>query len=375
MSASNRCPKPNTRRTRLGLVLLALLLSASATACEDDKPSSTDSTQAEAGAPKPAVDPDLAAAMAAASARAPSGAPVSVPGGPPERGVFAPGAADKELARGAQPKLTVGAEGETPGFLLSHVPSVGSKATGTVMLSIQNDPRQPALPIEFDVTLETQRPPAVGAAEGAPAAPRAVEVVARVRDARITSTRAPEELVQELRKLKGSKIMYRVLPNGFSADVRQELAKPVAQEFADILRSLGEALTAVTLPVPAKPVGQGAFWMATTREAFWGVDTVTYRMIKLERAVGEELTFGVNTKRYMTDNVFDTPSVRADGKLLADEFQAVAEAQVKYKKGQAFPQSGNLMMSLAAAVHAETTPTQQGNVQAQTRARFAFDVK
>src|SRR5215212_4439157 len=91
------------------LVLLAL------TACEKNEPKPESTRKEDAGTSKvEAIDPNLAEAVAAASAATPGGRggpPGQVEGGPPPDGVFAPGAADKELARGALPKITLGNEG------------------------------------------------------------------------------------------------------------------------------------------------------------------------------------------------------------------------------------------------------------------------
>jgi hypothetical protein len=109
------------------LVLLAL------TACEKNEPK-PESTQkkSDAGTKVDEIDPNLAEAVAAASVeRRGAAVPPQVEGGPPPDGVFAPGAADKELARGAMPKVTLGSEGSDPKQQLGPGKSPG-KLSGTM---------------------------------------------------------------------------------------------------------------------------------------------------------------------------------------------------------------------------------------------------
>src|SRR5687767_10654448 len=60
------------------------------------------------------IDPALAKAVAAASVVGARGPAPQASGGPPPNGVFPPGAADREILRGAPPKLTVGGAGSEP---------------------------------------------------------------------------------------------------------------------------------------------------------------------------------------------------------------------------------------------------------------------
>jgi hypothetical protein len=129
--------------------------------CAKENPPSEATPRPDAGASKAeAMDPDLAQAMAAASAmRAPAAA---VEGGPPPNGIFAPGAADKEIARGQAPKLTLGSEGAEPRVsLLPAQPKPGSKQSGTIQVVQQT--QGPGLPVEFAVTFEAQKPKGEGA--------------------------------------------------------------------------------------------------------------------------------------------------------------------------------------------------------------------
>src|SRR5688572_18584106 len=104
-------------RTAQILTLTAILAAASGCKKSEEEAESTSEKKAErddGGLSKvAAVDPKLAEAFAASSA-APGGPGAPAEGGPPANGIFAPGAADKEIPKGAAPKITLGNEGSTP---------------------------------------------------------------------------------------------------------------------------------------------------------------------------------------------------------------------------------------------------------------------
>src|SRR5262249_50601312 len=108
----------------VGLAALGLLAAAG---CEDKK------------APKPAEGADSGAPRAGSRAdknivdalRAEGSAQAQQ--GPPETGLFAPGAADAQMKIGDPPKVVVGAKGATPGVqLVSQPAGKGKKLEGKI---------------------------------------------------------------------------------------------------------------------------------------------------------------------------------------------------------------------------------------------------
>jgi hypothetical protein len=354
------------RRCTQVSVFLAAALSLGAGACKNsDSAASEREATVDAGSKGPALDPELAAAMAAASARPPEGAAPSVEGGPPPNGIFAPGGADREVAPGSPPKVVLGSSGDAPKVTLVTQPEVGKKRTGSISLTLRNDPRQPAVPLSFSVALEASKPKD-------PEASGKVDVLVRVTDARLSrGARVDAETERDIARLKGSRIRYSVVADGSAVGFEQELPKGLPGEHSDIVRSLAEAIATLSLPNPGEPVGVGAFWMATSREGVLGLDFVTYRMIKVERISDGDVTLSVNTKRYAASNVFDTPSVRADGKLTLEEVQSTANGSVTVKQG--LPTAGQLESVFAAALSLENQPGQQATVQSQTEVRLELD--
>jgi hypothetical protein len=238
-----------------------------------------------------AIDPALAKAVAQASAAARAKrAPTSVAGGPPPSGIFEPGAADKEAPRGAPPKITLGDRGKEPRVTLGPTqPKPGWKSTGSVQVLLQGgDPRQQPLPVRVTLSLEAQKPKAGDAGADAATAD-AVAVTARVRSAEVGVAGVPQEVAARISALKGARIEYLVKADGSGTGYRYELPN-AASELVDYLRVLSDTLALVTLPVPNTPLGPGGFFMTTTRDGVYGLDLVTYRMVKVEKVEGDMVT-------------------------------------------------------------------------------------
>ena len=346
------------------LVLLAL------TACEknEPKPESTAKKEETTASKVEAIDPDLAQAVAAASVErsGPRGAPPQAEGGPPADGVFGPGAADKELPRGGMPKITLGSEGADPKQLLGPSKSAG-KLSGTIQIAMQQDPRQGAIPVLLNVTIEPKK--AEGAKEGE--GPVSLPVSVRVTGAKIDvdSAQVPKELNEQLAKLKGSKVEYTILPGGAGAGFHFDSPKGAPEEFKDVVRALSDSLSLLTIPYPAKPLGAGGYFMVTSRDDFLGLDLVTYRMIKVKEVTAQGVTLDVSTKRYAANRVFDFPGLPPNIDKNLAEFQATSEGSVQLPLGALVPTQGEVSSVLAAQLGAKD-PKQRAVLQFQTRAQL-----
>jgi hypothetical protein len=351
--------------SRFSYIATVAFLGVLSSSCE--KESSEGPKPLESAAPqKQALDPELAQAVAAASARAKGQTPGEAQaGGPPPTGIFAPGAADREAQKGAPPKVTLGADGSEPRVSLQPAqPKPGAKTNGSIQIELQSDPRQGGIPIDFALTLEAQKP------KEASDAPGPVTVIARVNNAGIALNGAPPELSRNIGKLKGSKVEYQVLPDGGGTGFKFELAKGADANLEDSVRALSDALAVITLPYPEKPVGVGAYWMATSRDGLFGLDLVTYRLVKVESIEAGRVNLSVNTKRYSAVPTFDLVGLPPDAPRDMREFQALAEGKLQVVPGAGFPGGGEQVSLLAAALGKGNQPG--GTLQLKTNAKITF---
>lgn len=314
------------------------------------------------------MDPELANAVAAASSHEKASDATAGTGGPPPNGIFPPGGADAEIKPGAPPKITLGGTGSEPRVSLAPAQAKpGWKTQGVIDLQVSSGP-QPPIPIELTVSIEALKPKSAPDA-GAPT--DTVTMSARVTGAKIGVTGIPRDLEASVAKLKGSKVEYQVSPDGAGTGYHTEVA-PGAEPVRDQLRQLSDALALVTLPVPSQPLGAGAYWMATSREGVFGLDLVTYRLVKVEAVKGGVVTLSVGTKRYATSNRFDFEGLPPDAPHELAEFECKSDGKLDLKAGTPFPQSGDLDSGLGASL---VLPGQQGaagTLQVQTHVTLDF---
>jgi hypothetical protein len=315
-----------------------------------------------------AMDPAVAKAMAAASVQAAKGAAPSASGGPPPTGIFAPGAADKELTRGAAPKLTLGGTGSEPRVSLGAAqPKPGWKATGSIQVVLQTDPRQGGLPIDLGMSLEAAKP----SGEAPQGAPSFVNVTAKVTSAKVGVTGVSRELEGRIASLKGARVTYQVAPDGSGSGYRAE-GSVGAAELRDQLQMLEEAIALVTLPRPTEPVGVGAVWMATSRDGAFGMDLVTYRLVKVEELAGDNVTLSIGTKRYAASDKFSLAGQAGNAPKELLEFQARSDGRLTFAVGAPFPQNGEIQSVFGAAFG---DAGQQRVIQLQSRIGLDFRKK
>lgn len=365
-----------TRTISTALLLsLASLLGSTLVACEKKEPPK----EAEPASAKKdggledeqmaGADPDLAKAMQAANSqqKQPNSA-----GGPPLNGIFGPGEADKAAAKGAPATFALANDGAEPRVQLGPALKAGLKRSGTVDIATQSDPQQGAIPIQFGVTLEVNKPKPEKAEGDAPAAAvTSSTVVVKVTSAKINAPGVPADLSNAVSKLKGSRIDYTVGADGVASGMHIEIAKGVDAGFRDPVQALADLLASVTLPVPNKPVGVGAFWMVTTRDVVMGLDVVSYRLVKVEKVEGTSVSLSLNTKRYAASPAFELDGLPPEAPKTMGEFRSAAEGKLTLSAGEVLPKSGEVQSLIGAALGAVETK-QRAMVQVQSRANLSF---
>lgn len=276
------------------LALVPCVALAALPAC-DKQTETKRETSGDAGAPRPAgVDKNLAEAVAAVAGN---------PGeqsGPPPNGVFAPGAADKELKSTDPPKFTLGGKGAPPTVTFgASAAKTGKALLARTEVSVRLGPQQglPTMDLSFAVDPEKPASPEDPAAAAGPRIATAKVMAARL--AKEQPGTLPPEVAEQAGKIKGSKLRLEFAPAGAARVTAVEPSKEAEESLALVLRAAGDALVLAYLPYPAEPVGVGAYWLVTTREPFSGLDVVAYRMIKFEKMDGDKAVLSVNTKRYV----------------------------------------------------------------------------
>jgi hypothetical protein len=339
--------------------------------CEEEQKKTTSDKGADAEAPGPAVDPNLAQAMASA-AQASRGAapmPTATGDGPPPSGIFETAKADEILKKGAPPKIELGGAGNAPKSVQRRPVAPGWKQTGAVSLSLRAGQRM-LPPLEMAVSLEAQKPRPAKPGETAAAG---VPVVAKVTSAKMGELQgqaAPPELTVQIAKLKGSRIELTVLPSGLASAQGYELAKGADEGLNTVVRALGETLALAFVPFPEEPVGAGGYWLTTSREFASGADVLSYRLAKLESVNDKSAELNVTTKRYATANRLTLAGLPPN--MTLEQFQAEVTGQMTLAKGRVLPSTATLKHTLDATLIPPDNPGQRAQAQSLVDATLAF---
>src|SRR5208283_1192563 len=79
------------------------------------------------------------------------------------------------------------------------------------------------------------------------------------------------------------------------------LGKTAKADYDRLVLNAAEALALSVVPLPGKPVGVGAQWIAETRTPLSGLDVVTYRAYRVKSIEGERVHLTIDVKAYATD--------------------------------------------------------------------------
>jgi len=309
-------------------VALAAPLAGSMVACEDKKPT-TEAAKGDggAGADKLATaDPKLAKALqAAASASAGNDT------GPPPAGVFADGAADKRHAKGAPTKVETVTDGSAPKVTLAPAGDAATDAAratsyglaGLETMAVQSGHPMPA--IDFTLMLGPAKKDDGGSDV-------LVATVRAAKPAQQQLGQMPPGLAPAIASMQGSEFRMKVTPDGREIDMATALGKGSRPELDSLAQNAAEALVVDTVPLPDRPVGAGAQWIAESRMQMQGIDVVAYRAYRIKSIDGDRLHMTLDVKAYAADKNVQVQGL-PDGSNL-EQFEAEGQGELDLVRGE-----------------------------------------
>lgn len=269
--------------------------------CQQKSENSAQANSPEASAKQPVGKVAMAVANAV-GAGAPEAAASS---GPPPDGVLETARAEAEAPSGQPPKLTIGELGAEPRIALRSTKATLPR-TVKIESTLQAGMDQGLPPIEMTVGIESKAMPASERVKGdAKPVASGWNVIAKVRDIKVLMPNVPPEFGSQLAGLKGGKVTFSMTSDGGGYGFSAELAPGAKPELHDLLETVSEALSMLTLPVPSEKVGNGAFWMVVSRDKVSGFGMVSYHMVKLEHADEKTVAFEFDTRRYAIGRIVD----------------------------------------------------------------------
>lgn len=274
--------------------------------------------------------------------------------GPPPEGIFPPGVADGRHRRGMPTKVDFVGDGSEPRITLLGDPETArSRLYGPMALELglQMGPRTAVPTIDFVLSLGPGKKEEGGTDW----------LVADIK----TATPAKRQLGQlppgtdkDIASLEGTTIRIRLMPDGGTGDFQVQLGKAARPDLERLASNAAEALIFAIVPLPARPVGSGALWIAETRMPFSGVDVIAYRAYRVKEIAGDRARVALEVKAYAVDKETQLQGVPKGATL--EQFDAQADGELELVRGESLARKSDMqsrMVMLFQAPGATQTPS------------------
>jgi hypothetical protein len=322
------------------LFVLALGAAALDVGCEEKKPT-TEPTSADGGASAEkytTADPKLAKALQAVASASQSD------NGPPQAGIFAPNVADKRHPKGSPTTVDLIAEGSDPKVSLVGTADGAADATraasygpAALELEMQMGPRVAMPTIDLRLSLGPAKKDDGGTEW-------LVADVKKTTPAKQQLGQLPPGIEKEIGSLDGTSIRIKVTADGRDSEVQTLLAKGARSDLERLVRNAAEALVFATVPLPSKPVGVGAQWIAETRMPVSGVDVIAYRAYRVKEVNGDRLRLTLDVKAYATGGDIELAGVPKDATL--EQFDAQSQGEMELVRGESLARKSDVQQRL-----------------------------
>lgn len=334
---------------RVAMAAVAVVMVAG---CDEKKTEPVKKEDAKKEDKKDATSAKLEAAMAAAaSAGARSKGPAQAQAdGPPPAGVFAPGAADKVMARGAPVKVEMMSDGAEPRVALVSS-SASWKGGATVGVAMRLGQRNALPTLDFSVSLGPDKKKDDKGAAGAPAAPSALVLLGDVTAVKLGAEqpgRLPDGTQKEVAKLKGSQLRWASDDLGIAREPSSVVSKEGQADLQRSLDAAAEALFYLSVPPPPKPVGVGASWIAGSRQVIGNVEVISYRLYKVASVGPDGMQLTLESHEYAVSDALDMGGLPRGSAL--SQYEAVAQGELTLPPREALASKGKVVRQASIGV-------------------------
>lgn len=339
------------------LVLLAMALGPFAAAAPivlpgcDSKSSApvTSSPDASAGSDKYlTADSKLTHALQAAES-----ASGSTDNGPPPDGIFAPGVADRRHPKGKPTTYEMTSDGAEPRVSLagSAAPdAIRAADYGTAALRLGEQRGRTARPtVDFTFNIGPAKKDDGGPDILVADVKRAVPAPASVQLGAL-----PPGMDKEIGSLAGSELRLQLTTDGRLGSVTAQLGKTSQPELDVLAESAAETLALMTIPLPGKPVGVGAQWIAESRMPYQGLDVIVYRAFQVKSIADNRVHLSVDLKFYAADKNASLQGVPKDATFA--QFEADSQAEMEMVRGESLPRVADLQERVVILFQAPGSP-------------------
>ncbi len=328
--------------------LLAPVALAALAGC-DDKKASTSTVLPEAGADKYiTADSKLTRALQAAES-----ASAGSESGPPPDGIFAPGVADRRHPKGKPTTIELTSTGDDPRVALAGTAApdaVRAADYGPAALRLGEQRGRTARPtVDFSFLIGPAKKDDGGAdwlvaeVKKAVPAPQAQQL-----------GQLPPGMDKVIGSLAGTQLRLKLATDGAVSDVGEQLGKSAQPDLDVLAESAAETLATMTIPLPDKPVGVGAQWIAESRMPFEGLDVIAYRAFRIKSITDNRVHLTVDLKAYAADKNASVQGIPKEATFA--QFEAESQGEMEMVRGESLARVADVQERVVMIFQAPGAP-------------------
>jgi hypothetical protein len=328
--------------------MLAPVAFAALAGC-DDKKASTSTVLPEAGADKYiTADSKLTRALQAAES-----ASAGSESGPPPDGIFAPGIADRRHPKGKPTTIELTSTGDEPRVALAGTAApdaVRAGDYGPAALRLGEQRGRTARPtVDFSFLIGPAKKDdggpdwLVADVKKAVPAPQAQQL-----------GQLPPGMDKIIGSLAGTQLRLKLTTDGAVSDVGEQLGKSAQSDLDVLAESAAETLATMTIPLPDKPVGVGAQWIAESRMPFEGLDVVAYRAFRIKSITDNRVHLTVDLKAYAADKNATVQGIPKEATFA--QFEAESQGEMEMVRGESLARVADVQERVVMIFQAPGAP-------------------
>ncbi|MGH7439263.1 MAG: hypothetical protein ACRENE_26555 [Polyangiaceae bacterium] len=317
-------------------------------ACDDKSSAPAAVSRSDAGTDK-YVTADTKLTHALQAAESASG---GTDNGPPPEGIFAEGMANRRHPKGKATTFEVASDGAEPRVVLA--PAAGGDARpgdyGPAGLRLGEQRGRSARPtVDFTFVLGPAKKDDGGADWLVASIKKAVPAPAAQQLGAL-----PPGMDKEIGSLAGTDLRLQLTSDGRVGDVGLQLGKAAQPELQLLAQSAAETLAIMTIPLPARPLGVGAQWIAESRMPYEGLDVVAYRAFRVKSITDSRVHLMIDMKAYAADKHADVNGIPKEAVFA--QFDAELQGEMEMVRGESLARTADLQERLTMIFQAPGAP-------------------
>jgi hypothetical protein len=331
-----------------GLLALALAGAALIGAGCDEKKTTETAPASDGGASMDkyaTADPKLAKALQAAAASASA----ANENGPPPDGIFAPGVADRRHPKGAPTTVDMVGDGSDPKITLAGGADAMRASYGPAAMELSMVTGRMATPtVDMSMMLGPAKKDDGGA-------DWLVGEVKKATPAREQVGELPPGTDKTVGSLEGTQLRIKLSDEGAESDLQSQLGKQAVKDVDRIAQNAAEALVFATVPLPPKPVGVGAQWIAESRMPLSSLEVIAYRAFKVKSVDGNRIRLSFDLKAYATS---PTTTLGVPKEATMEQVDAQGQGELELVRGEVLARKSDVQLRVVMMFQAPGGPDQ-----------------